>query len=148
MFKKVALATLATSAIVFSMQASAAGHGHGYHKRDAQINKEQREQAVMIQQGIKTCQITPAEARTLRNTQSQINKLEGRFKANGLTPWESQTLLNKLHSARVQINKLTKNRDNCHSKYRSKDRRHGATPNGSQGHNRGKSSIKVTVRTF
>ena len=157
MFKKIAITTIAASALLFSMQASAAGYGH-HNKRDAGINKEQREQSVMIQQGIKTCQITPAEARTLKDTQKRISRLESKFKANGLSRWESQTLHNKLHAARVEINKLTKNRTNCRSKYRSNghgnggrgasnDRRHGASNHGSS-NGRSAGSISVTVRNI
>ena len=154
MFKKIAITTIAASAILFSMQASAAGHGH-HNKRDAGINKEQHQQSVMIQQGIKTCQITPAEARTLKNTQRRINSLESKFRANGYSRWESQTLHNKLHAARVEINKLTKNRVNCRPKYRSNghghgasnDRRHGAS-NHSSNNSRSGGSISVTVRNI
>ena len=162
MFKKIAITIIAASALLVSMQASAAGHGHSHHKRDAGINKEQREQAVMIQQGINTCQITPAEARTLKNTQKRIKRLEKKFKANGYSRWETQTLRNKLHAARVEINKLTKNRSNCRPKpkYRSHghgygasdNRRHDARNHSSNGRSgrsgRSGGSISVTVRNI
>ena len=155
MFKRIAITAVAASALLVSMQASAAG-GH-HHKRDAGINKEQREQSVMIQQGIKTCQITPAEARTLKATQKRIADLERKFKSNGYSRWELQTLKNKLHSARVEINRLTKNRSNCRSKYRSNGHRrdHGASNHNRRGaSNHGHSnyrsagSISVSVRNI
>lgn len=154
MFKKIAITTIAASALLVSMQASAAG-GH-HHKRDGGVNKEQREQSVMIQQGIKTCQITPAEARTLKSTQRRIAGLERKFKSNGFSRWEIKTLHAKLHAARVEINRLTKNRSNCRPKYRSNDHRngpgahrnrHGANNHGTR-NNRGGGSISVTVRNI
>jgi len=155
MFKRIAITAVAASALLVSMQASAAG-GH-HHKRDAGINKEQREQSVMIQQGIKTCQITPAEAKTLKATQKRIARTEKRFKSNGLSRWETKTLHSRLHAARVEINRLTKNSTNCRTKYRPHGHNHGhdvkrkhrdgaSKHHSSNGYSGG--SISVTVRNI
>jgi len=82
------------------------------------VNREQRQQAVMIQQGIRTCQITPREARVLNKQQSRIRKAERKLRRNGLKRWEANTLKISLHTARVQINRLTKNRKTCGRKHR------------------------------
>jgi hypothetical protein len=164
MFKKIAITTIAASALLFTMQASASG---GHHKNDASINKEQRTQAVMIQQGIKSCKITPSEARKARSTQKRIAILEKKFKANGMSRWERDTLKKKLHAARVEINQLTQNRTTCYSKKRSNGQRndvsrghrnntnkHGYTNKRSNVNNHGHSnnrsggSISVTVRNI
>ena len=123
MLKQITMSTVAIATLFFSMQASAFNQGHS---KGHDINKEQREQAVMIQQGIKTCAITPREAQQLRTTQNNISKLEQKFKANGLRKFEYVALKNKLHTARVEINRLTKNRANCRSKYQRNHYKHGA----------------------
>ena len=124
MFKKIAMTTVAASVLLFSMQASASG---GHNKHDAGIKKEQRTQSVMIQQGIKSCKITPSEAKKAMKTQRRISALKKRFKVNGMTHWERKTLQNKLHAARVEINQLTQNRSTCYTKKHSNDHRNGAS---------------------
>lgn len=138
MFKKIAMTTIVASALLMSMQASAHNY-NSHHKHDAGINKEQRAQAVMIQQGIKNCKLTPSEVRRVQSTQRNITRLEKKFKTNGLSRWERETLQNKLHAARVEINKLTKNRITCRSKYRSNDRGHGSSNGRGHGASNGRS---------
>ena len=149
MFKKIAMTTIAASTLLISMQASA------HNKHESSVNQEQREQATMIQQGIKTCAITPNEARQLKSTQQRIAKLERTFKANGLSKWERKTLQDKLHAARVDINKLTKNRSTCRTDRHSQGRKHGASQDRHNGSNNygqrssnsnSRGSISVTVR--
>jgi len=148
MFKKIALTTVAASTLLISMQASA----NNYHnKHAASINKEQREQATMISQGIRTCEITPAEARTLRSTQKRIATMESKFKRDGLTRWERQTLNEKLHAARVEINRMTKNRSTCYSKKHSNDRGYGKSKDrrhnmSHSGYSSSKGTISISVR--
>lgn len=77
------------------------------------VNKEQRQQATMISQGIKTCKITPTEAKVLNKQQKKIQKTEQRLRQDGLSRWETNLLQTSLKSARIQINKLTKNRSTC-----------------------------------
>lgn len=147
MIKQTLILSIAAVGLLLTAQASAYQHynsyvlsvqtGHSdhsqaqskkrYSKKAARIiNKEQHEQAVMIQQGIKTCQITPREAVTLNVQQSKINKLERRLSSNGLSKWEFSKLNSSLHSARVQINAFTKNRDTCGRGYGKSynDKRH------------------------
>ncbi|PWQ95702.1 hypothetical protein [Leucothrix arctica] len=147
MFKKIALTTIAASTLLISMQASA------YSKHESSVNQEQREQATMIKQGIKTCAITPSEASKLKSTQQRIAKLEHKFKANGLSKWERKTLQDKLHAARVDINKMTKNRSTCRTDRHSQGRKHGASQDRHNGSNNygqrssnSRGSIAVTVR--
>lgn len=85
------------------------------------VNKEQRQQATMISQGIQSCKITPTEAKVLNKQQKKIQKTESRLRQGGLSRWETNLLKTSLKSARIQINKLTKNRSTCG---RSKSKRH------------------------
>lgn len=148
MFKKIALTTIAASTLLISMQASA------HNKHESSVNQEQHEQATMIKQGIKTCAITPSEANKLNSTQQSIAKLERKFKVNGLSKWERKTLQDKLHAARVDINKMTKNRSTCRTDRHSQGRKHGVKQdrhNGSNNYgqrssNNSRGSISVTVR--
>ena len=133
MLKQITITTFAITALLVSMQASAANQ---HHSKGKGIDKEQRQQAAMIKQGIKTCQITPREAKTLKTTQKRIAKLERKFKKNGLRSWERRTLISKLHSARVQINTLTKNRANCRSKHNRLNTKHSAKGSFQRGHNK------------
>ena len=142
MIRNIIITSVAAAGLLLSAQASAhnsnnvtwknGAHGHGHshnvkpQKRRApkfRVNKEQREQAQMIKQGIKTCQITPSEAKTLNKQQNRINKAERKMRKDGLRRWERQKLKQRLHNARVQINKLTKNRKKCGR--HNKKRRHG-----------------------
>lgn len=132
MLKQITMSTVAIATLLVSMQASAFNQSHS---KGHEINKEQREQAVMIQQGIKTCAITPREAQQLRSTQNNIAKLERKFKANGLQKFERKALQNKLHSARVEINRLTKNRTTCRSKYERNGYKHNAKSTHKRGGN-------------
>ena len=140
MFKKIAMTAVAASTIAMSMQASA---NNNHHRHNAAIDKEQREQAVMIQQGVKTCQITPAEAKQAYSTHQRIARMESKFKANGLSRWERQTLNEKLHAARVEINQLTKNRTTCRTKKHSNYRDHS----GSKGHRNGSNNYRYNSNT-
>jgi len=106
MFKHIAIAVITTSGLLLSAQVSA-------HQSESEIDKQQKEQAVMIKQGIKTCQLTKKEAKTLNATQDSIAALEKKYRKNGLQTSELKTLTSKLHDARVQINKLTKNSTTC-----------------------------------
>lgn len=142
MFKHIAMTTVATAALFVSLQASAYSPNNGHDS----INKEQREQAVMIQQGIKTCEITPREAQTLRATQSRIAAMEKKFKANGMRSWERKTLQEKLHAARVEINQFTKNRTTCRSESKRDDRRYDDRKHGTN--NRTSSSSRADVKLF
>lgn len=132
MLKQITMTTIAAATLLVSMQASA--YSPNKHN-DSGINQEQRQQAVMIQQGIKTCEITPREAQQLRSTQSRIKSLEQKFRANGFSSWERQSLQSKLHAARVEINNLTKNRDTCRSNNKRDDRKHGANDHRSNNYN-------------
>lgn len=118
MFKKIAMTAVSVSALVFTVQASA-------HNSGSEINKQQKEQSVMISQGIKTCKITPDEAKKLKKRQSTIAALEKKYRANGLQSWELKTLTSKLHDARVEINKLTKNSTTCNGRTTARDRQPG-----------------------
>ncbi|PID45177.1 MAG: hypothetical protein CSB47_09930 [Proteobacteria bacterium] len=107
MFKKFAITAVSITALVMSAQASAARYS------SSEIDQQQKEQAVMIAQGIKTGMLTPSEAKQLKTQQQTIAALEKKYRANGLQSWELKTLSSKLHEARIQINKLTKNNVNC-----------------------------------
>ena len=149
MIKQVLITGIATAVLMLSATASAhqgggsvtvwnnAGHGHHHnvkpkrrHKPKFNVNQEQRQQAVMIKQGIKTCQITPAEAAKLKKQQKRIKKAERGMRSNGLQKWERNALQKRLKNARIRINRFTKNRDRCgrgHGKKRNK--RHGNNHN-------------------
>ena len=130
---------------------SAHGHGHNGHaqpqRRKFRVNREQREQAGMIRQGIRTCQITPREADRLNKQQNKINRAERRMRrGDGLQRWERQQLKQRLHNARVQINRLTKNRKTCnrhrgHNNHNGGHRNNHSSWNFSNGH--GSFSINV-----
>lgn len=143
MLKQLLITGIASTVMLGAVQANAhtlvtsstwANTNHSHHnakpKRHSapvfQVNREQREQATMIQQGIQTCRLTPNEARQLQNQQQDIRQLEQKMRRDGLSQWESNTLKNRLHTARVNINRLTKNNVTCGSK-----KRHG----NSHGHN-------------
>lgn len=133
MIKQVLITSIAAAGLLVAAQASAHNsggtvtvwknannHGHKHHVKKVRrappkynVNKEQRQQAAMIKQGIKTCQITPSEASKLNARQAKIKKAERRMRSNGLSYSESMTLKTRLHNARVQINKLTKNAKKC-----------------------------------
>jgi len=85
------------------------------HKRPPMFNvdKEQRQQARMIQRGIRSCQITPREARRLDRRQYQIQQTERRLKRHGLQRWEVKQLKRELGAAREQINRLSNNHRTC-----------------------------------
>lgn len=152
MLKQITMTTIAAATLLVSMQASAYSPNNGHNSG---INQEQREQAVMIQQGIRTCEITPREAQQLRATQSRIKSLEQQYRANGFSSWERQSLQNKLHAARVEINTLTKNRTTCRTESK-RDNRHydnrqqggnnrGSNNHGSNNHHSNGGSISVRI---
>ncbi|PWQ97633.1 hypothetical protein [Leucothrix pacifica] len=114
MNKKIAMTVLSASALLFTYQASA-------HNTSSEIDKQQHEQAVMIAQGMKTCQLTPEEAKSLKAMQSSIAALEKKYRYGGLQSWELNTLASKLHNARVEINKLTKNSTTCNGRVTDRD---------------------------
>lgn len=133
MLKQLLLTGIAGTLILGASQASAhtlvtsstwANTNHSHHNTKPKrqhtpalwINKEQREQAGMIKQGIKTCRITPNEARRLQNQQQDIRRLEQKLRRDGLTQWELKTLKSRLHNARTNINRLTKNNVTCGSR--------------------------------
>lgn len=156
MIKQVLITGIATAALLLSATATAhqgggsvtiwnnAGHGHHHnvkpkrkHKPKFNVNKEQRQQAVMIQQGIKTCQITPAEAAKLKKQQKRIKKAERRMRSDGLQGWERNKLQQRLKNARIRINRFTKNRDRCgrgHKRNKRHGNRHNTHWNFSNGH--------------
>lgn len=106
MLNKIVIAAVSTSALLFAAQASA-------HSTASEIDQQQYEQSVMIAQGMKTCQLTPDEAKTLKTQAAAIAELESKYRANGLQSWELNTLATKLHTLRVSINTLTKNSTTC-----------------------------------
>lgn len=114
MIKQIAITVLSVSALLVSYQASA-------HNTASEIDKQQSEQATMIAQGMKTCQLTPTEAKSLKTIQSGIAALETKYRHGGLQSWELNTLTSKLHNARVEINKLTKNSTTCNSRVTDRD---------------------------
>jgi len=135
MIKQMLITSIAAAGLLLSVQATAhsggsatvwnnSSHSHnnnGNHhstrrhapKPKFRVNREQRQQATMIQQGIKTCQITPSEAARLNARQAKIKKAERRMRKDGLSYAESMKLKKRLHNARVQINRLTKNGKKC-----------------------------------
>lgn len=130
MLKQVIITGITAAGLLLSMQASAHqvnshgsrvnnNHSHNNYQpvRRApppfNVNKEQREQATMIAQGVKTCQITPKEAQALYAQQNRIKKAEKRMRRDGLQNRERNTLKQRLHNARVKINNFTKNAKNC-----------------------------------
>lgn len=138
MLKQVVITGIAAMGLMLSVQASAhqssshtvrINHGHSGHHKPAKppkfrVNREQREQANMIKQGIKTCQITPQEATKLNAQQNRIKKAERRMRKDGLQRWERSKLKQRLHNARVNINRLTKNAKNCRSKRWNRSNNH------------------------
>lgn len=114
MNKQIVMTVLAASALLGSYQASA-------HNTASEIDKQQHEQAVMIAQGMKTCQLTTKEAKSLKAIQNSIAALEKKYRYNGLQSWELNTLATKLHNARVEINKLTKNSTTCNGRATNRD---------------------------
>lgn len=162
MIKHVLITGIATAALLLSATASAhkggsvtvwnnASHGHNHHvkpkhrpKPKFRVNKEQRQQAVMIQQGIKTCQITPAEAAKLKKQQKRIEKAERRMRSDGLQSWERNKLQARLKNARIQINRLTKNRDRC-GRGHKRNKRHGQRHNTSWNFSNGHGSFSINV---
>jgi len=150
MLKKVVTTGVAVAVMILSAQASAhqnnnhkprVSHGHSHHQpspRPARfnVNKEQREQATMIKQGIKTCQITPKEAQRLNKEQNRIRKTEKRMRHDGLQKWERKQLKSLLHNARVKINKLTKNAKHCRApRWKKSNRHHGNAHRHNHGNN-------------
>jgi len=137
MIKQVLITSIAAAGLLLSAQASAHGvqtdhhvngepaisWNHSHNTKPARrpapkrkkynVNKEQRQQATMIAQGVRTCQITPREAGKLNRQQARIRKAERRMRKDGLQRWERMNLKNRLHKARVQINSLTKNSKQC-----------------------------------
>ena len=174
MIKQFIISSVAAAGLLVSAQAtahntggtvvwnnSAHGHSHSHHVKPQRrapkfrVNKEQREQAQMIKQGIKTCQITPAEAKILNKQQKRINKAESRMRADGLQRWERQKLKQRLHNARVQINKLTKNNKKCgrknkrkHSFKHSHNGKHHSHANGRHFHNHARWNISNRHGSF
>lgn len=114
MIKQIAITVLSVSALLVSYQASA-------HNTASEIDKQQSEQAAMIAQGMKTCQLTAKEAKALKTVQYEIAALEKKYRYGGLQSWELNTLTSKLHTARVEINKLTKNSTTCNSHVTDRD---------------------------
>ncbi len=146
MLKQLLLTGIAGTLIIGASQASAhtlvtsstwANTNHSHHNAQPKrnhapafrVNQEQRQQATMIKQGIKTCRITPKEARRLQNEQQDIKRLEQKMRRGGLTQWERNTLKSHLHNARVNINRLTKNNVKCGSQ------RHHNNSHGHRGNN-------------
>ena len=167
MIKQALITGIATAALLLSATASAhnsgssviiwnnAGHGHTHnvqpkriHKPKFRINQEQRQQAVMIQQGIKTCQITPAEAAKLNQQQKRIKKAERGMRSNGLQRWERNALQTRLKNARIRINRFTKNRDRCgrgHGHGHKRNKRHGNKHNTSWNFSNGHGSFSISL---
>ena len=146
MLKQLVITGVAAAGLILSAQASAhqnnnhtarVNNGHSHHQpapRRAKFNvdKEQRQQANMIRQGINTCQITPKEAKRLRSDQKRINKMEKRMRRDGLQKWERNKLKTILHTARVKINRFTKNAKNCRPTHRNSS--HGNHGNNNHAH--------------
>ena len=114
MTKNIAMTVLSATALLFSFQASA-------HSSGSEVDKQQKEQAVMIAQGMKNCKLTPKEAKSLKTIQSGIDALEKTYRHDGLQSWELKTLTSKLHDSRVQINKLTQNSTTCNGSVTDRD---------------------------
>lgn len=134
------------------------GHGHSHHQPAPRppkfrVNKEQREQAMMIKQGVKTCQITPHEAQKLYAQQNRIKKAEKRMRRDGLQRWERNKLKARLKKARVRINRFTQNADNCrpirwrHSDGHREHNNHGHNNHGHStwSHTSGNGSFSITI---
>lgn len=147
MIKQVLITSIAAAGLLVAAQASAhnsggtvtvwknsnaSSHGHKHHVKKVRrappkynVNKEQRQQAAMIKQGIQTCQITPKEAKKLNERQARIKKAERRMRSDGLSYNESMKLKKRLHNARVQINKLTQNANKCGRGHKKHSQGHG-----------------------
>lgn len=156
MFKQIFITGVAATSLMLSAQVSAhqnnsrtahVNNGHSHHQpapRRAKfnVNREQREQANMIKQGIKTCQITPQEAQKLKSQQNRIKKAEKRMRRDGLQRWERMDLKSRLHTARVKINKLTKNSKRC----RTNRRHHRPGHNGYRNNHRSNTTWSHNTR--
>ena len=159
MIKQVLITSIAAAGLLLSAQASAHsnggsvtiwknnashGHGHSHHAKPVRrpapkpkynVNREQRQQATMIQQGIQKCLITPREAAKLNKQQKRIKKAERRMRKDGLQRWERMKLKQRLHTARVQINRLTKNNKKCGRRGHGSKKRGYNHSHGSNHHN-------------
>jgi len=159
MIKQALITSIAAAGLLLSAQASAHSgsvtiwknnshihNDHGRHIHSApprrhapkpkyNVNKEQRQQAIMIQQGIKKCLITPSEAAKLNKKQNRIKKAERRMRKDGLQHWERMKLKKRLHNARVQINRLTKNGKKCGRRGHGSRKRGYHHSHGSNHHN-------------
>ena len=136
MIKQALITSIAAAGLLLSAQATAHGVQSDYHvngepaiswnhshakpvrrpapkRKKYNVNREQRQQATMIAQGIKTCQITQREAAKLNKQQKRIKKAERRMRKDGLQRWERMKLKTRLHNARVRINEFTKNSKKC-----------------------------------
>jgi len=159
MLKTMIITSMAAAGLMLSAQVSAHqsdrtvrwhnSHSHSHHHQPPKfrVNKEQREQAMMIRQGIKTCQITPQEASRLYNQQNRIKRAEQRMRRDGLQKWERNKLKKRLHRARININRLTKNGKTCwhhnrHRPYGHNDHHHGSS---TWNLGSGKGSISISI---
>lgn len=163
MIKQVLITSIAAAGMLLSAQATAHNstgngstvwnnytHGHNSHGRHVNptpvrrpappkfnVNREQRQQATMIKQGIKNCRITPREANKLNNQQNRIKNAERRMRKGGLQHWERMKLKKRLHKARVQINRLTKNGEKCRRGGHKRRHQHNHGGNHNHSHSNG-----------
>lgn len=87
--KKLLIAAVAVSALGAAAPSLAQGLGAG--DRADRI-------AERIDRGVRTGQLTWTEARGLRNQLRRVERLEARYRYNGLTGWEARDLQRRYHA--------------------------------------------------
>jgi len=104
--------TLILGSLAFVLVLSFAANAQTYHRYRG-IEARQAEQQRRIDQGIRSGQLTPLEAKRLEAQQAHIEELEGRLRASGgrLTPAERARLERDLNRSSRAIYREKHDRD-------------------------------------
>lgn len=104
--KKALLSLLAASAVAIATPALAQsyGHGGGYgYGQGGGLNREQAQLAQRIDRAAYRGTISRREAQDLRHQLAQYERLEWRYRRDGLSRWERNDLAQRLDRIRWQL---------------------------------------------
>ena len=102
--KKLLLSFAAVASLAAAVPASAQPYNHDrFGGRYENINQRERDLAIRIQRGQRDGSLSWREARRLRTELTNIERLERRYRVNGLQAWERNDLNRRLDRLSLQV---------------------------------------------
>lgn len=120
MNKKTFLIPLVAASVLAATALPAAASAHGYSINDRQAQLDRR-----IDIGVQRHTLTRAEAAHLRRELHRVERLEYRYRQNGLSRWEISDLDRRMDALSRQIRIERLDRDYGRNDYRNNDRHDG-----------------------